>query len=218
MKLPSISRNVPAAIVFTAAITLGSFGGSARAQSESGGLLLTPAEMIMESEIAEDETLLLSTAKAVVKKKESAAVGQSGVGKSAAANIKSAGVNIKSAAANIKSAGAKRSAAPARVDFAGLADYYHHSLYGRKTSSGRVLHPHLMTAAHRTLPFGTKVRVTSKVTGRSCIVEINDRGPFTKSKVIDLSHAAAKHLGMLQAGTCQVACTVLPDGAAELEE
>ena len=95
--------------------------------------------------------------------------------------------------------------------FSGMADYYHHKLYGQKTASGEVLKKEKMTAAHRTLPFGTRVKVTNRRSGRSCVVVINDRGPFTKGKVIDLSHAAAHHLGVIEAGTSLVACTVLPN-------
>lgn len=95
-------------------------------------------------------------------------------------------------------------------DFTGMADYYHHSLYGKKTASGQVLAKHLYTAAHRTLPFGTHVHVKNHSNGRSCVVVINDRGPFTKSKVIDLSHSAATELDMIRAGTCKVGCTVVP--------
>lgn len=95
-------------------------------------------------------------------------------------------------------------------DFTGMADYYHHSLYGKKTASGQVLAKHLYTAAHRTLPFGTHVHVKNHTNGRSCVVVINDRGPFTKSKVIDLSHSAATELDMISAGTCKVGCTVVP--------
>ncbi|CAN5505635.1 hypothetical protein BH11CYA1_BH11CYA1_17470 [soil metagenome] len=94
-------------------------------------------------------------------------------------------------------------------EFSGMADYYHHSLYGKKTASGQVLAKHLFTAAHRTLPFGTHVHVKNHSNGRSCIVVINDRGPFTKSKVIDLSHSAATELDMISAGTCKVGCTVV---------
>jgi rare lipoprotein A len=97
-------------------------------------------------------------------------------------------------------------------EFVGLADYYHHSLYGQRTASGQVLKKDLLTAAHRTLPFGTRVHVRNKRTGKSCVVVINDRGPYVKTKVIDLSHAAASQLGLLQAGTADVACTVLKDG------
>jgi rare lipoprotein A len=96
-------------------------------------------------------------------------------------------------------------------EFTGLADYYHHKLYGQKTASGEVLKKERLTAAHRTLPFGTKVKVTCKKTGRSCVVVINDRGPYTKNKVIDLSHEAAKQLGVLEMGTGSVACIVLED-------
>jgi len=103
----------------------------------------------------------------------------------------------------------KKSAA--HKQFIGLADYYHHSLYGKKTASGQILKKELLTAAHRTLPFGTRVHVINKRTGRSCIVVINDRGPFAKSKVIDLSHAAASKIGLLDSGTAKVACTVLAD-------
>lgn len=94
--------------------------------------------------------------------------------------------------------------------FTGMADYYHHSLYGRKTASGQTLQKHLFTAAHRTLPFGTHVHVKNHSNGRSCVVVINDRGPYTKSKVIDLSHSAAEELGMISAGTCKVGCSVVP--------
>lgn len=100
-------------------------------------------------------------------------------------------------------------------EFSGLADYYHHKLYGKKTASGQLLKKECLTAAHRTLPFGTKVKVTNKRSGRYCIVTINDRGPFTAGKVIDLSHAAAVKLGVLQAGTALVACTVLDDTEEE---
>lgn len=94
-------------------------------------------------------------------------------------------------------------------EFTGLADYYHHSMYGHRTASGQTLHKHLLTAAHRTLPFGTKVKVQCKRSGRSCVVVINDRGPFTKNKVIDLSHEAARQIGLLEAGTKPVVCTVV---------
>jgi rare lipoprotein A len=104
---------------------------------------------------------------------------------------------------------AKTASHKAGNKFGGLADYYHHSLYGKKTASGQVLQKDLLTAAHRTLPFGTRVHVVNKRTGKSCVVVINDRGPYTKSKVIDVSHAAATKLGLIQAGTGDVACTVL---------
>lgn len=93
--------------------------------------------------------------------------------------------------------------------FVGKADYYHHKFYGCRTASGERLEKHKCTAAHRTLPFGTRVRVTNKTNGKSCVVVINDRGPFTKDKVIDLSHQAALDVDMIRAGTCHVECEVL---------
>ena len=67
---------------------------------------------------------------------------------------------------------------------------------GKRTASGERLNVHAMTAAHRTLPFGTKVRVTNTKTGRTAIVRINDRGPFVRGRVIDLSPAAASAIGI----------------------
>ncbi len=76
----------------------------------------------------------------------------------------------------------------------GIASYYVYS--GARTASGEPMTPGALTAAHRTLPFGTMVRVTNDRTGRSVVVRINDRGPFVAGRVIDLSPAAAQAIGM----------------------
>lgn len=76
----------------------------------------------------------------------------------------------------------------------GIASVYSYET-GSKTASGERLNPHGLTAAHRTLPFGTKVKVTNRKNGRTVIVRINDRGPFVRSRVIDLTPAAASQLG-----------------------
>ena len=75
----------------------------------------------------------------------------------------------------------------------GIASVYAYS--GQRTASGERAQPHGLTAAHRTLPFGTRVRVTNKGNGRSVVVRINDRGPFVRGRVIDLTPAAAQALG-----------------------
>jgi rare lipoprotein A len=75
----------------------------------------------------------------------------------------------------------------------GIAAIY--SYHGGKTASGETAHPADLTAAHRSLPFGTMVRVTNKRNGRSVVVRINDRGPYTRGRVIDLTPAAAGQLG-----------------------
>ena len=79
----------------------------------------------------------------------------------------------------------------------GSASWY--ALYS-KTASGERMNPAAMTAAHRTLPFGTKLKVTNQRNGKSVVVRINDRGPFIKGRVIDLSKAAANQLGFIKAG------------------
>ena len=78
-----------------------------------------------------------------------------------------------------------------------------------KTASGEWCDPSAMTAAHRSLPFGTRVKVTNLNNGREVVVRINDRGPFVGGRVIDVTRAAAKKLGFINAGTAQVKITVL---------
>ncbi|GIV22716.1 MAG: hypothetical protein KatS3mg025_0375 [Bacteroidia bacterium] len=95
----------------------------------------------------------------------------------------------------------------------GEASYYAPSFHGRRTASGEKYDRHALTAAHRTLPFGTYVRVTDKTTGRSVVVRINDRGPLKLSRVIDLSERAAQELGILQKGVALVRVEVTQPAA-----
>jgi rare lipoprotein A len=82
----------------------------------------------------------------------------------------------------------------------GLASWYGEPYHGRMTSSGAVFDMQDLTAAHRTLPFGTRLRVTRKDTGKSVDVVVNDRGPFVADRILDLSFGAAKVLDMVEAG------------------
>ncbi len=86
----------------------------------------------------------------------------------------------------------------------GMASYYADSLHGNPTASGEPYDKDALTAAHRTLDFGTRVKVTNLANGKSVTVVINDRGPHVKSRVIDVSGAAAGKLGMLDSGTAKV--------------
>ena len=94
----------------------------------------------------------------------------------------------------------------------GIASYYHDSLHGRKTASGEIYNKNKMSAAHKRLPLGSKVRVTRVQTGKSIVVRINDRGPFVKGRIIDLSRKAAKKLGMIRRGIVPVKVEVLCRG------
>ncbi len=88
----------------------------------------------------------------------------------------------------------------------GKASWY--ALYSR-TASGEMMNPKLMTAAHRSLPFGTRVEVTNLTNGKSVVVRINDRGPFVKGRVIDVSKGAARKIGMVRPGVAKVKVTAL---------
>ena len=87
--------------------------------------------------------------------------------------------------------------------FSGRASYYAKNYFGR-TASGAVYDAEKFTAAHRTLPFGTKLRVVDTRSGRTVSVVVNDRGPFIRTRVLDLSFAAAKELKMISRGTAMV--------------
>ena len=91
----------------------------------------------------------------------------------------------------------------------GLASWYGPGFYGRRTASGAVYTGTALTAAHPSLPFGTLVRVTNLANGRTVVVVIDDRGPFVRGRVIDLSMAAARRLGMIQNGVVQVRLEVV---------
>jgi rare lipoprotein A len=87
---------------------------------------------------------------------------------------------------------------------AGTASWYGHPYHGRRSSSGEIYDMEKLTAAHRTLPFGTVVLVRDLDNGRTVTVRINDRGPFVEGRIIDLSHAAAREIQMIGPGTAQV--------------
>ncbi len=98
---------------------------------------------------------------------------------------------------------ARQALAAARHVFiqSGVASWYGHEFAGRRTSSGMRFDPMRLTCAHRTLPLGTRVLVTSQETGRSVVVTVNDRGPFAgPDRIIDLSGAAAAQIGMVRNG------------------
>lgn len=86
----------------------------------------------------------------------------------------------------------------------GKASYYANKFHGRKTASGEIYHKDKLTAAHRSLPFGTRLKVTNLSNGREVVVRVNDRGPFIKGRIIDVSYAAARKLGMTHKGVVRV--------------
>ena len=103
--------------------------------------------------------------------------------------------------------------APAAAIATGEASYYADRFAGRRTASGEAYDPSDFTAAHRSLPFGTRVRVTDISSGRSVVVRINDRGPWDKGRLIDMSRAAANEIGLARRGRGTVSLAL-----AEAEE
>jgi rare lipoprotein A len=91
----------------------------------------------------------------------------------------------------------------------GVASYYGGEFEGRRTASGAIYRGRRMTCAHRTLPFGTVLRVTDLETHKSVVVEVNDRGPYAKGRLVDLSTAAARELGMIKRGVARVTVEVV---------
>lgn len=94
----------------------------------------------------------------------------------------------------------------------GVASYYADEFNGRPTANGEIYDMHSLTAAHRSLPFNTTLRVVNVETGKSVVVRINDRGPFKDNRVIDVSLAAAKELGFFLQGTANVRLEILQLG------
>lgn len=94
-------------------------------------------------------------------------------------------------------------------ELSGQASWYGPGFHGKQTANGERYSMHDMTAAHKTLPFNTKVKVTDRDTGRSVVVRINDRGPYKDGRIIDLSKKAARRIGMLDRGIANVTLEIL---------
>ncbi len=108
-------------------------------------------------------------------------------------------------------------------DETGIASWYGPTFYGKRTADGEIFDANALTAAHRTLPLPVNVRVTNLENGRSLVVRVNDRGPFAKGRIIDLSEEAAKLLGFYDQGTARVRVTYvgradLPNGAPQPDQ
>ncbi len=94
----------------------------------------------------------------------------------------------------------------------GIASYYADEFNGRKTSSGEIFDMNKLTCAHQKYEFGTRLRVVNLDNGKSCEVVVNDRGPFVADRIVDLSYAAARNIGMIGTGTARVRLEVLEWG------
>lgn len=124
----------------------------------------------------------------------------------------SAHVRYSSQKDSIRARGGSQQPFSEGTSFTGQASYYGPKFHGRMTASGEAFNMYEYTAAHRTLPFGTILKVTNLSNGKSVTVKVNDRGPFKKNRVLDLSYSAAKKIGMLQSGTARVKALIVKLG------
>jgi rare lipoprotein A len=100
---------------------------------------------------------------------------------------------------------------PLGFEIFGAASYYGSKFYGNKTASGEILDKNDLTCAHPTLPFGTMLEVTNLANNKWCVVRVNDRGPYSHGRILDVTHKAAKHLGMFGSGIIKVKVTIVGD-------
>lgn len=121
-----------------------------------------------------------------------------------------AGVDFPSSDRPSSDRAPRDSAEPGQPAGSGEASYYGDELRGRPTASGESFDPEGLTAAHRTLPLGTRLRVTNVRNGESVVVRVNDRGPYSGDRVLDVSKRAARALGMLGSGTAPVRLELIP--------
>ncbi len=124
-----------------------------------------------------------------------------------------AGCGTSSPRFTSKGGGATEAADPGDQQLTGIASYYADEFNGRRTANGEVFDMYQMTAAHRTLPFNTVVRVYNLDNGKTVTVRINDRGPFKDNRVIDLSLGAARRIGLIANGTAPVRLEILQLGS-----
>lgn len=95
----------------------------------------------------------------------------------------------------------------------GEASYYADKFHGRKTANGEIFDMYKLTAAHKSLPFDTILEVTNQNNGKSVVVRVNDRGPYKKGRILDLSYAAAKSIDMISTGVARVQIKILKLGS-----
>ena len=123
--------------------------------------------------------------------------------------LKDLPVGVAEASADCKGKSHKGTLDVPKEQLEGIASFYGEQYNGKLTASGEVFDMYKYSAAHRTMRLGTKVRVTNLDNGRSIDVCVNDRGPYAKDRILDLSYAAAKELGVLAEGTAPVRITIL---------
>ena len=123
---------------------------------------------------------------------------------------KASGIEPSPAAARGFAAQDKKAISAEMFRATGYASWYGDPFHGRRTASGEVYNKYEFTAAHPQLPLGTKAKVTNLKNNRSVVVDINDRGPFVKGRILDLSLAAARQIGMVDSGIARVRIEVLP--------
>ena len=164
-----------------------------------------------EASVAKAKSAKTSSVKVKAKKPASVATAPAKAKKVAHKAKTKTTAKVASAPKKTKAKVAKASSGGASFQ-SGMASWYGGKFHGRKTANGETYNMNAMTAAHKTLPYGTKVRVTNTRSGGSVVVRINDRGPFIAGRVIDLSRAAASQIGVTSSGVAPVKLAILGRG------
>lgn len=134
------------------------------------------------------------------------------VGNSRGGSIDSSGSNRATRTSSSSSGTVRTSSGKILLTLEGVASYYADDFHGKLTSNGETFNMDDLTAAHRTFPFGTRIKVTNLANQKTVVVRVNDRGPFIDGRIIDLSRGAAKEIGSIQTGTTRVRLEVLQWG------
>ena len=134
------------------------------------------------------------------------------VGKGAGNNGGSSSSREETRGSTASSGTARPSSGKVLLTLEGISSYYADAFHGKLTSNGETFNMNDVTAAHRTFPFGTKIKVTNLDNQRIVVVRVNDRGPYVDGRIIDLSLGAAKVIGLIQSGTARVRLEVLQGG------
>jgi rare lipoprotein A (peptidoglycan hydrolase) len=207
---PPVLRLIRLPLLALVLLLLGTPAGEARAATASASAHATSRPARAGATKAAAKRAVVARKKAVAAKKKVVAAEKRVLAKKKAAAAKKKALAKRRAEAKKAAREARLAREAEKGRSRGKASWYGPKFHGKQTASGERFDRKGLTAAHRDLPFGTRVRVTNTRNGQAIVVRINDRGPYSRGRIIDLSEGAARKIGMMRAGTARVLVEVLP--------